>query len=104
MTTSWITVDDNHCNTSDFSAILMNQSNLPQATITPDRPAKGKLLWYSLDMDVRIFLLFSHLVLTRLASLFAPTFRSSTAKPLISSVKFINPCIRDMDRLSGPFS
>jgi len=79
----------------------MNQSDVSQATVISKRSTKGKILLYILATDSYFFLLF--LASIRPTSFLTRILKPSTPKPLGTGVKFINRCVRDIDRLSDTF-
>lgn len=99
MTKPWEIIDSMNSDGSNFSVITMNQSDVSQATVISKSTTKGTLQ-FDLN-DGQAFLSFSASV--RSSSLLSRILKPSTPKPLNKGVKFVNRCVRDIDRLSDTF-
>ncbi|UJR33432.1 hypothetical protein I4U23_020877 [Adineta vaga] len=81
-TTPWEVIDSIHSDRSNFSIITMNQSNASQVTVISKRSAKAP---------------------SRPQSFLTRILKPSLSKPSTTGVKFMNRCVRDIDRLNDTF-
>ncbi|CAF2712026.1 unnamed protein product [Rotaria sp. Silwood2] len=83
ITTPWEIIDSINSNNSYFKSIItLNQSNVSQATVISKRSRKISICP---------------------SSLLARVLKPSTPKPSAINVKYINRCVRDIDRLNDAF-
>ncbi|CAF1313755.1 unnamed protein product [Adineta steineri] len=82
MTAPWEVVDSMDNDGSGFSVITMNESNISQITVISKQSTKAS---------------------TRSSSIFTRILKPSISKTSTTGVKFINRCVRDIDRLSDTF-
>jgi hypothetical protein len=80
----------------------MNQSDVSQATVISKRSTRGKVFFNIFSIWIQIYFLI-FLASIRPPSLLTRILKPSTPKPLGTGVKFINRCVRDIDRLSDTF-
>jgi len=84
LTTPWEIIDSMNSDGSNFSVITMNQSDASQATVISKRSTKGSTN-------------------NRPASLLSRILKPSTPKSSNKGVKYVNRCVRDIDRLNDTF-
>ncbi|CAF0728592.1 unnamed protein product [Adineta ricciae] len=81
-TTPWEIIDSMSSDSSNFSIITMNQSNASQVTVISKRSKKAS---------------------ARPPSLLTRILKPSLPKASTTGVKFVNRCVRDIDRLNDTF-
>ena len=99
LTTPWEVINSTMIDQSDYTVISANDSNISQATIISKKSSKGKTSIVLKSSPCSSFLASTGNRPSMLSRILKP----ATPKALNNSVKFVNRCVRDIDRLSDTF-
>ena len=100
LTTPWEVINSTMIDQSDYTVISANDSNVSQATVISKKSTKGKT---PIPNTGRVTSSRFVASVGNRPSMLARILKPATPKALNNSVKFVNRCVRDIDRLSDTF-